>query len=127
MIASTTLLVSDYDVAISWFTKVLKFTVKEDKTIDENTRFVLVAPEQVDSSALLLMKADSAEKQALVGKQAGSSVFLILHTNHFDSMYLHMKNEGVEFMETPRVEAYGKVVIFKDCFGNQWDLLEPAA
>ena len=35
-----------------------------------------------------------------------------------------MKNKGVEFTETPREEEYGKVVVFKDLYGNKWDLVE---
>jgi len=35
-----------------------------------------------------------------------------------------MKCKGVLFNETPRVEAYGTVVVFQDLYGNKWDLLE---
>ena len=33
----------------------------------------------------------------------------------------------LKFLEEPRLEAYGKVVVFRDAFGNKWDLIEPLA
>jgi hypothetical protein len=32
----------------------------------------------------------------------------------------------VRFLEEPRSEPYGKVVVFSDLYGNRWDLIEPA-
>ncbi len=32
---------------------------------------------------------------------------------------------GVEFLETPREEGYATVVVFRDAYGNRWDLLQP--
>jgi hypothetical protein len=29
----------------------------------------------------------------------------------------------VAFLEAPRLEAYGKVAVFADPFGNRWDLI----
>jgi len=35
-----------------------------------------------------------------------------------------MRARGVRFLEAPRSEAYGQVVVFEDLYGNRWDLLE---
>lgn len=35
-----------------------------------------------------------------------------------------MTAAGVTFLEAPRHEAYGVVVVFQDPFGNKWDLME---
>jgi hypothetical protein len=35
-----------------------------------------------------------------------------------------MKARGVTFLEEPRREPYGTVVVFADLQGNKWDLLE---
>jgi len=38
--------------------------------------------------------------------------------------YETYKSHGIEFIETPRQEKYGQVVVFKDRYGNKWDLIE---
>ena len=35
-----------------------------------------------------------------------------------------MKEQGIEFVREPRAEPYGTVVVFKDLYGNLWDLVE---
>jgi hypothetical protein len=36
-----------------------------------------------------------------------------------------MTVRGVQFEEEPREESYGTVVVFKDLYGNRWDLVQP--
>jgi uncharacterized glyoxalase superfamily protein PhnB len=62
-----------------------------------------------------------------VGNQAGGRVFLFLHTDDFAGDYRHMQSCGVRFVETPRDEPYGRVVVFLDLYGNRWDLIQPSA
>jgi uncharacterized glyoxalase superfamily protein PhnB len=76
--------------------------------------------------SLLLSKAKTSEERALIGKQAANKVFLILHTDDFYRDYEHMQANAVEFLEAPREESYGVVAIFKDCYGNKWDLIQTA-
>jgi len=75
--------------------------------------------------SLLLAKAKNADELAHIGNQTGGRVFLFLHTPDFDSEYSRLKNAGVEFTESPRDEEYGKVVVFRDLYGNLWDLVQP--
>lgn len=124
-ISAVTFLVNDYDHAIAYFTQTLNFSLTEDRDKGEGSRFVLVTP-RGSATSLLLAKAKSDDDKALIGKQAGSKVFMILHTDDFWRDHQAMHAIGVEFLETPREEAYGTVAIFKDCFGNKWDLLQPA-
>ena len=35
-----------------------------------------------------------------------------------------LQSHGVLITETPRAEAYGRVVVFIDPWGNRWDLIE---
>jgi hypothetical protein len=53
--------------------------------------------------------------------------FLFLHTLNFLDDYSHLKRTGVRFLEEPRRELYGQVVVFDDLYGNKWDLLERRA
>ena len=84
-----------------------------------------VAPKNSRGAVLLLARAVNPKQEAAIGNQTGGRVFLFLHTDNFQEDYEHMKAYGVEFTEQPRDEEYGKVVVFKDLYGNKWDLVEP--
>ena len=116
--------VRDYDEAIAFFTNVMQFELVED-TPQDNKRWVVVRPRGGTGASLLLAKADSPEQIAAVGNQTGGRVFLFLQTDDFQQDYEHMRLHGVEFMEEPRHEVYGTVAVFKDLYGNKWDLLQP--
>ena len=65
----------------------------------------------------------TTEQLKAVGNQSGGRVFLFLLTNNFWRDYERMKESGVKFEEEPRIEKYGTVVVFRDLYGNKWDLL----
>ncbi len=123
-LARVALLVREYDEAIAWFTQTLGFTLLEDTRLSETKRWVVVAPPGSREAALLLARAATDEQRATVGKQGGGRVFLFLHTNDFARDYDTWRSRGVHFVEQPRDEAYGKVVVFEDLYGNKWDLIE---
>lgn len=113
-------IVDDYDKAISWFCNVLGFKLLEDSDRGNGKRWVVIGS---DKSNLLLAKATNDEQIAFIGKQFGGRVGLFLETDDFEGMIIHMQNFGVKFLENPRHEAYGKVVVFEDLYGTKWDLL----
>jgi len=123
-IGYVTLLVRDYDEAIGYFTGTLGFALVEDQVLDQEKRWVLVAPRGSAEARILLAKAASAAQLAQVGNQAGGRVFLFLHTDDFWRDYEAMRSRGVIFSETPRREPYGLVAVFRDLYGNRWDLLQ---
>ena len=124
-IAHIALVVRDYDEAIHFYTEKLQFTLVEDSVLTETKRWVLVAPKGSGECCLLLAKAANPEQEAAIGDQAGGRVFLFLYTDNFRRDYESMLKNGVEFVREPKVEAYGTVAVFKDLYGNLWDLLEP--
>jgi catechol 2,3-dioxygenase-like lactoylglutathione lyase family enzyme len=124
-IAKLSLVVRDYDEAIAWFSRCLGFELAEDLDMGAGKRWVVMEPPETRGAALLLAKASGAKQEAAIGNQTGGRVFLFLETSNFDRDYQHMLREGVKFRETPRTEAYGKVVVFEDVSGNLWDLIEP--
>lgn len=125
-LAMTTLLVRDYDEAIEWFTRVLRWRLVEDTVLSPAKRWLVVAPE--GGAALLLAKAATPEQQAAIGTQSGGRVFLFLHTDDIDDDIAHLRAQGVRFAEpAPRDEAYGRVIVFDDLYGNKWDLIQPKA
>ena len=125
-IAHIALVVRDYDEAIQFYTGKLQFTLVEDTVLSDSKRWVLIAPKGSNECCLLLAKAANEEQQARVGNQAGGRVFLFLYTDNFRADYEMMVKEGVEFIREPKVETYGTVAVFKDLYGNLWDLIEPA-
>ncbi len=124
-LAAISLIVRDYDEAIAFFTDALRFRLIEDTPLGNGKRWVRVAPAG-GGTALLLARAVSPEQLAAVGNQAGGRVFLFLHTDEFAGDYQHMQSRGVRFVETPRDEPYGRVVVFLDLYGNRWDLIQPS-
>lgn len=121
-IALVALVVPDYDSAIDFYVGRLGFRLLEDTPLGPAKRWVRVAPE--GGPALLLAKADGARQQAAVGNQTGGRVFLFLETDDFPRDHAAMLAAGVVFEEAPRQESYGWVAVFRDPFGNRWDLLE---
>lgn len=124
-ISALTLLVRDYDEALAFYRNKLGFELVEDTALGAGKRWVLVAPPGGTGSCLLLARAATPEQVASVGNQAGGRVFLFLHTEEFWLTYQQLKELGVAFLEEPRQERYGHVVVFTDCYGNKWDLLGP--
>lgn len=122
-IAALTLVVPDYDEAIAFYVGVMGFDLIEDTRISDAKRWVKVAP-RGGGCALLLAKAATEEQTAAIGYQTGGRVFLFLETDCFNDDFAAMTNQGVEFLEAPRQEPYGKVAVFCDPFGNKWDLIQ---
>ncbi len=132
-IGTVSLLVRDYDEAIAYYTRTLGFRLVEDTPLEPRKRWVLVAPPASASApesaldagvCLLLARAKNDIELAAVGHQAGGRVFLFLHTDDFARDHAAFKARGVEFLEEPRVESYGTVAVFRDLYGNKWDLLQ---
>ncbi|MEM9822036.1 MAG: VOC family protein [Bacteroidota bacterium] len=123
-LANISLLVRDYDEAIEYYTQKLGFQLIEDTPLSPEKRWVRVAPPGSKETALLLAKAASPEQIQHIGQQTGGRVFLFLKTNQFWTDYERMKALGVTFVETPRSESFGDVVVFKDLYGNKWYLIE---
>jgi catechol 2,3-dioxygenase-like lactoylglutathione lyase family enzyme len=122
-----TLLVNDYDEAINFYIKKLHFDLIEDTVLNETKRWVLVKPSGSEECCLLLAKATTKEQQRRVGDQTGGRVFLFLHTDNFLIDFQNLKDQGITIVREPVVETYGKVAVFKDLYGNLWDLIEPAS
>lgn len=124
-IGSIALLVPSYEEGIDFFVKTLGFKLIEDTPIDATKRWVRVSPDGCAETTILLAQAANDEQRAQIGKQSGGRVFLFLNTDDFDRDFRHYSERGVEFLEVPRTEKYGKVAVFRDPFGNKWDLIEP--
>ncbi len=119
------LVVNDYDEAIDFYTKKLNFDLIEDSYQPEQAkRWVVVAPPNSSGTTILLAKASKPEQQPFIGNQAGGRVFLFLRTDDFWRDYNAMKANAIEFVRPPKKQDYGTVAVFKDLYGNLWDLIQ---
>jgi catechol 2,3-dioxygenase-like lactoylglutathione lyase family enzyme len=125
-LALVSLVVRDYDEALAFYVGKLRFNLVEDKFVPEqNKRWVVISPPGATESRLLLARASTPEQAQHVGNQTGGRVFLFLHTDDFERDYMRYKGAGVQFVRLPRKEPYGTVAVFKDLYGNLWDLVHP--
>lgn len=123
-LAAVALLVREYDEAIDFFTRALRFALIEDTPLGAGKRWVRVAP-AAGGTALLLARAATEEQRANIGHHAGGRVGWFLHTDDLDADVAHMRAQGVQFTDGPRDEPYGRVAVFADLYGNRWDLIQP--
>ncbi|MEM8946492.1 MAG: VOC family protein [Planctomycetota bacterium] len=125
-IAYASVVVRDYDEAISFYVDVLGFELTEDTYLPEqDKRWVTVCPSNVRSGTqLLLARATSDDQNSRIGNQTGGRVFLFLQTDDFWRDYRKYVNRGVQFVREPREESYGTVAVFSDLYGNLWDLIQ---
>ena len=124
-IAHIALVVRDYDEAIAFYTEKLDFRLVEDTRINDDKRWVVVAPPGAQECALLLAKAANEKQSESIGNQTGGRVFLFLFTDDFQRDYEKMSARKIKFVRPPKEEDYGTVAVFEDLYGNLWDLLEP--
>ncbi|MCP9481937.1 VOC family protein [Shimia sp. CNT1-13L.2] len=118
------LVVPDYDSALAFYVDTLGFDLREDLPLEDGKRWVVIAPDGDAQTNILLAQADGYDQEAAIGNQFGGRVGLFLHTDDFARDHAAMVKAGVHFEEAPRYEAYGTVAVWRDPFGNRWDLLQ---
>lgn len=119
------LVVRDYDEAIAFYTKKLNFELIQDiYQSEQDKRWVVVSPPNSVGTTILLARASKPEQENFIGNQTGGRVFLFLNSDDFWRDYNEMTSKGIEFVREPKKADYGTVAVFKDLYGNLWDLLE---
>jgi len=120
------LIVRDYDDAIDFYCNKLNFTLIDDTyQPEQDKRWVVVSPPGQGGTNLLLARAATPQQEKFIGNQSGGRVFLFLQTDNFQRDYDSMRDAGVTFVRDPKQEEYGTVAVFKDLYGNLWDLFQP--
>jgi catechol 2,3-dioxygenase-like lactoylglutathione lyase family enzyme len=124
-IGQIAIVVRDYDEALAFYIGVLGFNLIEDTPIPaQDKRWVVVAPPGAHSCRLLLARAVGDEQSSRIGNQTGGRVFLFLYTDDFWRDFRAYQSKGVTFTREPSEEEYGTAAVFKDLYGNLWDLVE---
>ena len=118
-----TIVVDSYDAAIAHYINELGFTLIEDTVLTPEKRWVVVAP-GTEGAKILLAQASTQEQIRAIGNSTGGRVGFFMYTSNFNETYELYKSRGIEFTENPRQESFGQVVVFKDRYGNKWDLIQ---
>lgn len=116
------LIVPGYDEAIAFYCGKLGFALTED--LDQgHKRWVTVQPPG-GGAGIVLARAENAQQRAAIGRQGAGRVWLFLQTDDFARDHRAMTLAGIAFEEAPRHEPYGTVAVWRDIFGNRWDLVQ---
>jgi len=119
------LVVKDYDEAIEFYCNKLNFDLIEDSyQAEQDKRWVVIAPKGSSGTTVLLARASNPEQEKFIGYQSGGRVFLFLNTDDFWRDYHDMLEKEIKFVREPKEAEYGTVAVFKDLYGNLWDLLQ---
>ena len=119
------IVVRDYDEAIRFYTEKLHFSLIEDSyQPEQDKRWVVVSPPGSNGTTILLARASKPIQEDFIGDQCGGRVFLFLGTDDFWRDYNEMMERGIEFARAPKTTDYGTVAVFKDLYGNLWDLVQ---
>jgi catechol 2,3-dioxygenase-like lactoylglutathione lyase family enzyme len=124
-LAHIAFVVKDYDEAIRFFTEKLSFELIEDTPLEQDKRWVVVAPKGRGGTGFVLARASNERQRTTVGNQTGGRVAFFLRTDDFWRDHRNMTAAGITFVRAPKTEAYGTVAVFEDLYGNLWDLLGP--
>jgi len=124
-IAHVALVVDDYDEAIDFYVNTMDFKLLEDTQLSPEKRWVIVAPTGAKECSLLLAKAANDKQRSSVGNQTGGRVGFFLFTDNFQREYDKLQQRNVEFVRPKEEFDYGTVAVFKDLYGNLWDLIQP--
>lgn len=122
-VSRITLLVTDQDEALKYYTEILGFRLVEDRQVTPTKRWVVVAPAGSGETGFLLSLASDEQQQARVGNQTGGKVLLVLRTDDFENDLNRLKEHEVRILRGPVTEPWGDVVVFEDLYGNKWDLV----
>jgi catechol 2,3-dioxygenase-like lactoylglutathione lyase family enzyme len=132
--SSTQIWVHDQDEALEFYTGKLGMVVRADVSLPEmgGFRWLSVGPEHQPDFSIVLMKipgepvmddATRGKVEELMGK--GLAGFIFLTTDDVDAAYAELTAKGVEFVEKPSDEPYGRDSSFRDPSGNHIRLMKP--
>ncbi|MGB0438640.1 MAG: VOC family protein [Paracoccaceae bacterium] len=128
-LAFVSVLVPDYDAGLAFFVGQMGFGLIEDTDLGGGKRWIRLSPPtgrdaQTAQTQILLARAATPEQCSAIGQQGGGRVWLFLATDDFEADHSRYLAAGVAFEEPPRHEPYGTVAVFRDPFGNRWDLIQ---
>lgn len=117
-----TVMVPAMDDAIAHYVNDWGFALTTDGTHESGHRWVEVAPD--GGTRLRLVEARTDAEHEVIGRQVAERVAFFIRVVHFDAAIARWHSRGIELAEPPRSEAYGRVAVLRDKFGNRWDVFD---
>jgi catechol 2,3-dioxygenase-like lactoylglutathione lyase family enzyme len=121
-IAALSIIVPDYTAGMSFYVDTLGFRLTAD--IEQGHKRWITVQAPGGGPDIVLARAENPAQRAMIGAQGGGRVWLFLETTDFTRDHAKMLASGVVFEEVPRHESYGIVAVWRDPFGNRWDLIQ---
>jgi catechol 2,3-dioxygenase-like lactoylglutathione lyase family enzyme len=121
-VAALSIIVPDYAAGLAFYVDVMGFRLTAD--IDQGHKRWITVQAPGGGPEIVLARAESPAQRAMIGRQGGGRVWLFLETTDFARDHAKMRAAGVVFEEAPRHESYGTVAVWRDPFGNRWDLIQ---
>lgn len=128
-LAYIALVVRDYDEALAFYVGKLGFELAEDThQLEQDKRWVTIRPPGAAANAttILLARATTDRQQTRIGDQTGGRVALFLATDDFARDHARFTAAGVIWVRPPADQPDGRVLVWRDLYGNLWDLIEYA-
>src|SRR5262249_38629424 len=103
--------VANQERALAFYTERLGFTVLTDQEFDGKQRWIELKVPGADTG-VALFTPDGHESRV------GTFVNTAFETDSVEKTFQELRERGVEFLGTPKKEAWGTFVIMKDSEGN---------
>jgi catechol 2,3-dioxygenase-like lactoylglutathione lyase family enzyme len=113
-----TLFVTNQDNALKFYTESLGFKVHTDAMFGPDFRWLTICPPEQPDFEIAILKAETPEEKALVGKQGAGKPFFSLATTDCRKDFELLSSRGVKFAQEPKVEEWGISAAFQDLEGN---------
>ena len=120
-LATTSLIVKDYDEAIRWFTEVLGLELRMDGSMGGDYRFVTVGVKGQDDVAVVLHRLP----EGVSGPPSGVHG-LMFHTDDCRAEVERLRGHGVKIALEPEEQPWGVQAVFEDLYGNSHVLVQPS-
>jgi predicted enzyme related to lactoylglutathione lyase len=116
----TSVLVSDQDRALDFYTNVLGLEQRVDNPLGDGSRFLTVGVKDQDFM-LVLWPGTPGQAQPVQGRIPAS---VTIETDDCRKAYEELKSRGVEFETDVFEQPWGYVALFQDPDGNRLQLRE---
>ncbi len=120
-VSHITILVTDQDAALAFYTEKLGLTVHTDAMCGP-LRWITLNPSNQKNFELALLKAETPAQQAAVGKQTPEVPMAIFNVDNCQQSYETLKARGVIFLQEPIQQPWGIEALFIDLYGTIFGL-----
>ncbi len=121
-ISVITVVVFDQDEALQWYTEKLGFEKRADQKVGPSFRWVTVAPP--NQKEIVIALAHWSWYGECTKDPIGKNPVVVLSSSNCKEDYEMLKAKGVKFTIKPREEAMAISAVFKDFYGNPYNLRE---